>query len=155
MEKVYLPDGESNPGLLRDRQGSLPLDYRGFMCVIKFPCFRNQHNLASPAWKTTTHHLLLWPKQCTALTCRVSQDKCEKSLVSLILTSLYWKVLKMLLTQKWLVGLGVWFALRVREVPGSNPGRAHNVLLLNKLAGHTFRKIMEMSGIVCYAIGFL
>ena len=24
----------------------------------------------------------------------------------------------------WLVGLGVWFALRVREVPGSNPGRA-------------------------------
>ena len=26
---VFLPDGESNPGLLRDRQGSLPLDYRG------------------------------------------------------------------------------------------------------------------------------
>ncbi len=25
---------------------------------------------------------------------------------------------------KWLVGLGVWFSLRVREVPGSNPGRA-------------------------------
>ena len=24
----------------------------------------------------------------------------------------------------WLVGLGVWFSLRVREVPGSNPGRA-------------------------------
>ena len=24
-----------------------------------------------------------------------------------------------------LVGLGVWFSLRVREVPGSNPGRAH------------------------------
>ena len=23
-----------------------------------------------------------------------------------------------------LVGLGVWFSLRVREVPGSNPGRA-------------------------------
>ncbi len=26
---------------------------------------------------------------------------------------------------QWLVGLGVWFLLRVREVPGSNPGRAH------------------------------
>ena len=25
----------------------------------------------------------------------------------------------------WLSGLGVWFALRVREVPGSNPGWAH------------------------------
>ena len=25
---------------------------------------------------------------------------------------------------QWLVGLGVWFSLRVREVPGSNPGRA-------------------------------
>ena len=30
-QKVYLPDGESNPGLLRDRQGSLPLDYRGLV----------------------------------------------------------------------------------------------------------------------------
>ena len=29
----------------------------------------------------------------------------------------------------WLVGLGVWFSLRVREVPGSNPGRAHKLLL--------------------------
>ena len=27
----------------------------------------------------------------------------------------------------WLVGLGVWFSLRVREVPGSNPGRARSV----------------------------
>ena len=26
----------------------------------------------------------------------------------------------------WLVGLGVWFSLRVREVPGSNPGRAQH-----------------------------
>ena len=26
--------------------------------------------------------------------------------------------------QVWLVGLGVWFSLWVREVPGSNPGRA-------------------------------
>ena len=25
----------------------------------------------------------------------------------------------------WLFGLGVWFSLRVREVPGSNPGGAH------------------------------
>ena len=29
----------------------------------------------------------------------------------------------------WLVGLGVWFSLWVREVPGSNPGRAHQPLL--------------------------
>ena len=28
-EKDCLPDGESNPGLPRDRRGSLPLDYRG------------------------------------------------------------------------------------------------------------------------------
>ena len=28
------------------------------------------------------------------------------------------------LMSKWLVGLGVWFSLWVREVPGSNPGRA-------------------------------
>ena len=28
------------------------------------------------------------------------------------------------LCKEWLVGLGVWFSLRVREVPGSNPGRA-------------------------------
>ena len=26
----------------------------------------------------------------------------------------------------WLFGLGVWFSLRVREVPGSNPGGAHH-----------------------------
>ena len=29
-------------------------------------------------------------------------------------------------TTSWLVGLGVWFSLRVREVPGSNPGRAQS-----------------------------
>ena len=29
-----------------------------------------------------------------------------------------------LIEQVWLVGLGVWFSLWVREVPGSNPGRA-------------------------------
>ena len=27
--KKYLPDGELNPGLPRDRRGSLPLDYQG------------------------------------------------------------------------------------------------------------------------------
>ena len=31
-----------------------------------------------------------------------------------------------------LVGLGVWFSLRVREVPGSNPGRAQT---LNDIRG--------------------
>ena len=34
-QKVYLPDGESNPGLLRDRQGSLPLDYRGLVGCLR------------------------------------------------------------------------------------------------------------------------
>ena len=29
----------------------------------------------------------------------------------------------------WLDGLGVWFSLRVREVPGSNPGQAHLTFL--------------------------
>ena len=34
----------------------------------------------------------------------------------------------------WLFGLGVWFSLRVREVPGSNPGGAQNIFyLLDKL----------------------
>ena len=32
---------------------------------------------------------------------------------------------------RWLVGLGVWFSLWVREVPGSNPGRAHHFWLWN------------------------
>ena len=31
VEKVFLPDRESNPGLPRDRRRSLPLDYRGFV----------------------------------------------------------------------------------------------------------------------------
>ena len=35
------------------------------------------------------------------------------------------KILKFIrLHQAWLVGLGVWFSLWVREVPGSNPGQA-------------------------------
>ena len=38
----------------------------------------------------------------------------------------------------WLVGLGVWFSLRVREVPGSNPGRAFSFCLsfTHSLAGN-------------------
>ena len=44
------------------------------MCVVKFPRFKNQQNFASPIRK---NH----PKQCTRLTCQVSQDKCETSLV--------------------------------------------------------------------------
>ena len=57
-KRVVLPDGESNPGLLRDRQGSLPLDYRGldsghcghlspdynitqvfWLCFLPSPCY--------------------------------------------------------------------------------------------------------------------
>ena len=30
----------------------------------------------------------------------------------------------------WFVGLGVWFSLRVREVPGSNPGRAQSFIFI-------------------------
>ena len=33
--KRKLPDGELNPGLLRDRQGSLPLDYQGLDVMYK------------------------------------------------------------------------------------------------------------------------
>ena len=36
------------------------------------------------------------------------------------------------LLHSWLVGLGVWFSLWVREVPGSNPGRAQSFGLKNK-----------------------
>ena len=38
-----------------------------------------------------------------------------------------------------LVGLGVWFSLWVREVPGSNPGRAHFVYFLIKLKAKTLK----------------
>ena len=31
---MHLPDGESNPGLLRDRQGYLPLYYRGLAVTV-------------------------------------------------------------------------------------------------------------------------
>ena len=33
MAKTILPGGESNPGLLRDRQGYLPLYYRGLVII--------------------------------------------------------------------------------------------------------------------------
>ena len=35
-----------------------------------------------------------------------------------------WSLTEVRFISLWLVGLGVWFSLRVREVPGSNPGRA-------------------------------
>ena len=41
---------------------------------------------------------------------------------------------------RWLVGLGVWFSLRVREVPGSNPGRALLQLCLLSLHIHVGKK---------------
>ena len=34
-EKSFLPDGELNPGLPRDRRGSLPLDYQGLDVMDK------------------------------------------------------------------------------------------------------------------------
>ena len=44
------------------------------------------------------------------------------------------------LIDKWRVGLGVWFSLRVREVPGSNPGRA----LFIKMSGCFKKKSTRM-----------
>ena len=39
-EKSFLPDGELNPGLPRDRRGSLPLDYQGLDALNrKLICF--------------------------------------------------------------------------------------------------------------------
>ncbi len=40
----------------------------------------------------------------------------------------------------WLVGLGVWFSLRVREVPGSNPGQAQNF--------NSFGQILQINNII-------
>ena len=44
----------------------------------------------------------------------------------------------------WLVGLGVWFSLRVREVPGSNPGRA--LLLTSEGLTHLINLILKTRG---------
>ena len=45
---------------------------------------------------------------------------------------------------EWLDGLGVWFSLRVREVPGSIPGQAQHILINVSLV---VKIQMEMSGI--------
>ena len=47
----------------------------------------------------------------------------------------------------WLIGLGEWFSLRVREVLGSNPGRAHQFLLLMRIKNYRWRLIM--GGLIC------
>ena len=47
-----------------------------------------------------------------------------------------WRMSKQLcvaIFSKWLVGLGVWFSLWVREVPGSNPGRAQLFVFARKM----------------------
>ena len=45
----------------------------------------------------------------------------------------------------WLVGLGVWFSLRVREVPGSNPGRALWNLLGGKVEALQIKSVKFVS----------
>ena len=44
--------------------------------------------------------------------------------MELVLDTEEWDKIQLVchIQQPWLVGLGVWFSLRVREVPGSNPG---------------------------------
>ena len=51
-------------------------------------------------------------------------DNLEDTCVSTIYFVIYQLSIRSPSTMQWLVGLGVWFSLRVREVPGSNPGRA-------------------------------
>ena len=46
----------------------------------------------------------------------------------------HWRQKLAALVATWLVGLGVWFSLRVREVPGSNPGGAHQFFIILTIA---------------------
>ncbi len=55
--------------------------------------------------------------KCGAPSCHITSLKFHRS--SQIQTT------AVLSFMQWLVGLGVWFSLRVREVPGSNPGRCN------------------------------
>ena len=61
----------------------------------------------------------------------------EKGVINTKIMSFYPSVLLLIhitdsVWYQWLVGLGVWFSLWVREVPGSNPGRAHNFFPLSQ-----------------------
>ena len=51
------------------------------------------------------------------------------------------------LNQIWPVGLGAWFSLRVREVPGSTPGLAHFFFSLQLLSTVYFLSIKILSAI--------
>ena len=51
-----------------------------------------------------------------------------------------WILCAHFLNQVRLVGLGVWFSLRVREVPGSNPGRAQCFFFQNIKIWHLDKK---------------
>ena len=46
-----------------------------------------------------------------------------------------YKVWRITLSHMRLFGLGVWFSLWVREVPGSNPGRAHYFFCIHRFIG--------------------
>ena len=46
----------------------------------------------------------------------------------------------------WLVGLGVWFSLWVREVPGSNPGRALRFYFYKSSINFIIRFIRKVRG---------
>ena len=76
-QKLYLPDGESNPGLPRDRRGSLPLDYRGLVvrdsfCALLFSFLT--FVLAS-IYIYIPQIVSSWPKLCLTLV----EKRCGKS----------------------------------------------------------------------------
>ncbi len=55
----------------------------------------------------------------------------------------------------WLVGLGAWFSLWVREVPGSNPGQAHYFLFFCCCFKTTLRSCLHGSNptlLLCFVL---
>ena len=65
-------------------------------------------------------------------------DNLEDTCVSTIYFVIYQLSIWSHQNMQWLVGLGVWFSLWVREVPGSNPGRA---LLFDSSVGCGIKKV--------------
>ena len=51
----------------------------------------------------------------------------------------------------WLVGLGVWFSLRVREVPGSNPNGNLIIFMVRKQVTKYEKNLFKLSTGVFYS----
>ena len=60
QEKVVLPDGESNPGLPRDRRGYLPLYYRGWPHGSSLTFYIASHSTKRQSQHTSTHNSFVW-----------------------------------------------------------------------------------------------